>query len=170
MMKGCLRLIVLKELLEGDKTGYLLITGLERCFGRRPSAGSVYPLMEGLHKDGLVKSMVSGRKKIYSITTKGKKAVIAILKEKEDFLLGQLELVRSFTAGKSCEDLAAHMRLSDEIASKGDRILRNIDIWSDLRSSIVDLIVSPGFERCEPQARRILSEAISRIDALKRDA
>ena len=123
--------------------------------------------MEELLGEGLVKSELSGRKKIYSISRKGKKAVTALLREKEEFLEQQLELVRSFRSGKSCEELGSSLHLAHELSKKGDVVLRNMELWADLRTSLMELVIDPGFPKMEPKARRILSQAISDVDELR---
>ncbi|MFP3074330.1 MAG: PadR family transcriptional regulator [Caldivirga sp.] len=77
--RGILRDIVLYILaFKGELTGAQIIDEIERwSFGFwRPSPGSIYPLLDDLEREGLIKiSRIDGVKKYYSLTEEGKKAV-----------------------------------------------------------------------------------------------
>ena len=83
MMRGYLRLIVMKNLLDKELSGYDLIKQIERYTGTwKPSFGSIYPLLNRLLKERLVQVKVQGRRKIYSLTREGKKHLSIIDKSK----------------------------------------------------------------------------------------
>ncbi len=77
--RGALRDIVLYILaFKGELTGAQIIDEIERwSFGFwRPSPGSIYPLLDDLEEEGLVKiSRVDGVKKYYSLTEEGRRAI-----------------------------------------------------------------------------------------------
>ncbi len=72
MYRGQLKLAVLKTLSEGSQSGYSLMAQLGKLTGKKPSAGSLYPILDELKKNGAVKSLPKKRKIIYSITQAGK--------------------------------------------------------------------------------------------------
>jgi DNA-binding PadR family transcriptional regulator len=83
MMKGYLRLIVMKTLAGRRMSGYDLIKQIEgRAGSWKPSFGSIYPLLEKLLKEKLVEVEVQGRKKLYFLTSEGKKHLALIDKSK----------------------------------------------------------------------------------------
>lgn len=83
MMRGYLRLIVMKTLFNRELSGYGLIKQIERRTGTwKPSFGSIYPLLEKLLKEELVQVKAQGRRKIYSLTNEGKKHLVIIDKSK----------------------------------------------------------------------------------------
>lgn len=83
MMRGYLRLIVMKTLTNGKLSGYQLIKQIEKNTGTwKPSFGSIYPLLEKLLKEELVELEIQGRKKIYYLTNEGKKHLKIIDKSK----------------------------------------------------------------------------------------
>ncbi len=92
MMAGYLRLIVMKTLADRKLSGYDLIKQIEKETGTwRPSFGSIYPLLEKLLKEKLVDFDVQGRKKVYFLTSEGKKHLGIIDKSKNtlvDRLIG----------------------------------------------------------------------------------
>ena len=83
MMAGYLRLIVMKTLADKKLSGYDLIKEIERNTGTwKPSFGSIYPLLEKLLKEKLVDFDVQGRRKVYFLTSEGKKHLRIIDKSK----------------------------------------------------------------------------------------
>ncbi|MFQ5475275.1 MAG: PadR family transcriptional regulator [Candidatus Nanoarchaeia archaeon] len=77
-------MIVLKALNHNDMSGYKLMQFLEGNTGKKPSAGSMYPLLEDLHREGLVDVRQQKRSKIYSLTKKGKVEARASMKKIQD--------------------------------------------------------------------------------------
>lgn len=72
--KGNVRGLLLAALLQGAAHGYELMRRLEeRAGGRwRPSPGSVYPLMQLLEDEGLVRSTEQDGRKVYELTPAGR--------------------------------------------------------------------------------------------------
>jgi len=82
-MRGYLRLIVMKNLANRKLSGYDLIKDIEKHTGTwKPSFGSIYPLLEKLLKEKLVDVEAKGRKKLYFLTSEGKKHLTIIEKSK----------------------------------------------------------------------------------------
>ncbi len=82
MFKAHIKLITLKELSKESLSGYDLMKHIE-CFGKKPSPGYVYPLLKGLKEKGFISSKEDKRKKVYSITVKGKKLLDDLQKNRE---------------------------------------------------------------------------------------
>lgn len=90
MMRGYLRLIVMKTLANRKLSGYDLTKQIERETGTwKPSFGSIYPLLEKLLKERFVKVEVDGRKKLYFLTNEGK-SHFAIINKSKDTLIDKL--------------------------------------------------------------------------------
>jgi len=79
MERGDLRLLLLGLLREGPRHGYDLIKELgERSGGRyTPSAGAVYPTLQLLEDQGLVRSEAADQKRVYAITEAGRQYLAA---------------------------------------------------------------------------------------------
>jgi DNA-binding PadR family transcriptional regulator len=77
-----LKLIVIKLLSITPMHGYKLAFEIEKIFNKKPSNGALNPLFNSLEKQDLIissESVESGKyKKIYSITSKGKKELFLI--------------------------------------------------------------------------------------------
>lgn len=74
--RGRVRLLILSVLREQPMHGYQVIGELEaRSGGRwRPSAGSVYPTLQQLEDEGMVRSEEQDRRRVYTLTDEGRAA------------------------------------------------------------------------------------------------
>jgi len=74
MVRKGVRFAILAVLLEQPMHGYQIITELEaRSGGRwRPSAGSVYPTLQQLEDEGLVRSEEHDGRRVYTLTDAGR--------------------------------------------------------------------------------------------------
>src|SRR5437870_7050056 len=79
MRRGDIRSALLTELAEGPGHGYELMTRLEeRAEGAwRPSPGSVYPTLQSLEDEGLVRSVERDGKRVFELTDAGREEVAA---------------------------------------------------------------------------------------------
>jgi DNA-binding PadR family transcriptional regulator len=75
--RGDVRAAVLALLAEGPRTGYEIIREVaERSDGLwRPSAGSVYPVLQQLEDEGLARPVASGKRKVVELTEDGRRYV-----------------------------------------------------------------------------------------------
>ena len=73
MVKSLLDIIVLAKMNGTPIHGYQIIADIHRTFGVLLSPGTLYPLLYHLEDKKLVSSIVSGRKKLYTLTSLGRK-------------------------------------------------------------------------------------------------
>ena len=75
MPKGNVRGLLLAALIQGAAHGYELMHRLEEHSGGRwrPSPGSVYPLLQSLEEDGLIRGQDEGGRKVYTLTEDGRR-------------------------------------------------------------------------------------------------
>lgn len=83
-----LKFIVLKTINDRPTHGYEIIQHIKEITGGRwtPSAGSIYPILEGLESRGCIQSKEIDRRKVYSITSKGVKALDRMIQKKMEFM------------------------------------------------------------------------------------
>ena len=62
-----LKLAVLKLLDDQPRSGYDLMKALQEQIGRKPSPGSVYPLLEQLKTQGEITCKKAGRRKFFQL-------------------------------------------------------------------------------------------------------
>ncbi len=75
MAKGLLNLWMLKIISEGEVSGYDIIKKVGKLTGKKPSTGSVYPLLKTMESKGWIIGKNIGNKTLYSITNEGKEVV-----------------------------------------------------------------------------------------------
>ncbi|MEE9406326.1 MAG: PadR family transcriptional regulator [Candidatus Aenigmarchaeota archaeon] len=70
--KENLWIYVLRILKDGPTHAYTIREEIRKKYGFRPGTMTAYKVLYGLKKRGLVTKKLDGRKKVYSITAKGK--------------------------------------------------------------------------------------------------
>jgi DNA-binding PadR family transcriptional regulator len=86
MIHGHLKIYVLSLLTKESLTGYLLMKKIGDLIGKKPSPGSIYPLLDELEKAKLITLTKKGRNKIYTITSKGHLAFKSINSKKGEIM------------------------------------------------------------------------------------
>ena len=75
MAKGLLNLLMLKIISEGEVSGYDIIKRVGKLTGKKPSTGSVYPLLKSMENKGWITGKSIGNKTSYKITKSGNAVV-----------------------------------------------------------------------------------------------
>jgi DNA-binding PadR family transcriptional regulator len=143
MPKGNVRGLLLAALLDGPAHGYELMRRLEgQASGRwRPSPGSVYPLLQLLEDEGLVRGRASdGRsegRKVYELTEQGRTQADA----------GQLrDLAAGTAAGSAHLDLRAETHrlhaAARQVGAAGDpaQVQQAVEIIRGARQALYGLL------------------------------
>ena len=77
-IKTFMDMLVLAELQEKPLSGYDIITLIHKKFNVLVSSGTVYSLLYSLERKGLVNAEMEQRKRIYTLTDKGEKTLVAV--------------------------------------------------------------------------------------------
>jgi DNA-binding PadR family transcriptional regulator len=106
--RGDLKFVILRLISEKAMHGYEVMQALEEeaCGVYKPSPGSVYPTLQMLEDEGLVKSREEDGKKVYEITDEGRE----YLDQNGDLVDEIFERIGSFADrfwGKDTRDLSA---------------------------------------------------------------
>jgi DNA-binding PadR family transcriptional regulator len=98
---GELRLVILRLLKEQPRHGYDIIKALEErmagCY--TPSAGTVYPTLQLLEDQGLVRAVEADGKRVYHITPAGEALLEERRGELDEIIDRVRETVRDFAGG-----------------------------------------------------------------------
>jgi DNA-binding PadR family transcriptional regulator len=94
--RGDIRLLILDSILEKPKHGYQIMTLISKKFHEvyKPSPGVIYPTLQSLNEEELIKSDDGTKKKVYTITKKGEKCLKQNKKQLES-ILGEFETAYS---------------------------------------------------------------------------
>jgi formylmethanofuran dehydrogenase subunit E len=112
MLKGLLKMSMLKIIAENKATGYEIIKKVTELTGEKPSTGSIYPLLKGMQTKGLITGTTENGKTTYEITPNGQTTLTAhgsLKQYYEQKINGSISLVRDTFNDKetqSTSDLA----------------------------------------------------------------
>jgi DNA-binding PadR family transcriptional regulator len=96
MLKGLLKIAMLKIISENKATGYQIIKKVTELTGETPSTGSIYPLLKSMQKKSWINGTTQNGKTIYEITPTGKQVLQSHASMKEYYeqkLNGSLSLI-----------------------------------------------------------------------------
>jgi len=96
--------------------GYKVMDRLEEILGKKPSPGQIYPLLRDMEEKGLIEiSCVEGerKKKVYSLTDKGHKTNIELIKQFNDAVSRILEV--QVDECSHCETMVFEGGLKEEV-------------------------------------------------------
>jgi DNA-binding PadR family transcriptional regulator len=85
ILQGLLKMWMLKIISEQEISGYEIIKKVAELTGKKPSTGSVYPLLRSMQNGGWIVGRKLGLKTVYQITDSGKKVLYAHGNMKEDY-------------------------------------------------------------------------------------
>lgn len=154
-VRGILKLLILKELEKNDATGYELIQRIS-IKAKRPSPGSVYPLLKELTNSGFLNVRVEGNKKIYSLSEKGKTVLEEASKREKEAILRKIEVLK------------ASGIISKEEANK---MLQFISMKRELWTKLFELrnwmqflnLLAKAIEKSKSEVEEIIDDAIRKL-------
>ncbi|MGH7706272.1 MAG: PadR family transcriptional regulator [Candidatus Dormibacteria bacterium] len=166
---GSMRLYVLSLLRDGERHGYEIIRTLREQIGGdyNPSAGTVYPRLRQLEREGLVRAREEAGRVFYQLTGDGQRAL--------EQQAGEIEEVEA-EVGRMASDAAARLRAEVHRSSRQLRAelqaqseaLRSRDLTAPFASELNGQLsrFTRGWSRlvpagtARPAARAALSSAI----------
>ena len=86
MLQGILKMWMLKIISEKEVSGYEIIKTVNELTGKKPSTGSVYPLLKSMQKGGWIIGKKLARRTVYQITDSGKKVLETHENLKDDYV------------------------------------------------------------------------------------
>lgn len=166
MIKGYLKLIVLKELMQDSLTGYEIMQKLEAIMGKKPSSGTMYPLLKELHEKKFISQKDDDNKKFYKITVKGKRLVERLISEREEMMVRRaafLDSARGVLSEKEHKELVNAEKRHKSKSQRMEFIMFNHIM--PLKGSIMKAL-SLKREGVEEKVMRIIDDAKTKIDKI----
>jgi DNA-binding PadR family transcriptional regulator len=138
--RGDVRSAILTLLNERQMHGYEMIQELEeRTGGRwRPSAGSIYPTLQLLEDEGLVKGAEVEGKRVFSLTDEGRKAVEDRAEEKSPWEGGDDDSPHHALRAEAFRLRAALIQIGR--AGEEDQVKQAVEIVKDSRRKLYGLL------------------------------
>ncbi len=92
--RGLLKVFILKMLATENMHGYAMMNKIEEVTGGKwkPSSGSMYPALMHLRHAGLIKAKLSEKRKMYTITAKGREAT-KNMSENFDIIANEISVI-----------------------------------------------------------------------------
>ena len=166
MLRGHLKFMVLNLIKEEPTTGYSLIKRIKERTGWKPSYGSIYPVLEGILKEGLVSTKTKGRKKTYTLTKKGIEFQKKGKEQKKQMLKEMFEQFNMLQ--NMCDvDVDFHEYLFDEMVEGNPPFRELTGLVSDARAEIIRIIRSGLLGRNNAKVRAILNESTASLRKIR---
>ncbi len=158
--RGLLKSYVLKLLQQGELSGYDIMQTIQQETGFwKPSAGSMYPLLQSLTEAELIQYRMDERRKVYSLTPKGQQAaeeVAAVGTEVQESIDRSIAVFNN-VFGPEEKDHWRHHRVPEPLRERwqqlhrawGDAALNpsQLDQAADLLDQLLQLLQRPGNAR-----------------------
>lgn len=103
-LRNFMDILILTEMKKSPLSGYDVIGLAHKKFDILVSSGTVYSLLYSLERDGLIKCVWNGRKRVYKLSEKGEKNIEVITKASEE-IQNFLQSISHLNAAKSATPL-----------------------------------------------------------------
>ncbi len=162
MIRGFLKIVVLKALAEGPKSGYSLMKFVEEKTGSKPSSGSMYPLLDVLKKENLVSVKGVGRTNEYSLTAEGRQKLHAIEAKRAEFTNSFVEGMKVLSA-MTGENMSFPLEMAESM-KKGEVPFKELNPEMDaFRDCLFVLLKQGKLKEKAPKIKRIFAAALREL-------
>lgn len=164
MFKAHIKLSVLKELKEESMSGYDIMKYLSE-YGENTSPGYIYPMLSDLQKKGFISLKKEGRKKIYSLTKKGKMLLLELEKNKQQMVSKMTKVFSSITDKREAKSvIESHVNLHKNIHKNGD-FLKGHDLLDRFHKTLF-LAYKTKDLRKQKKIKMIVEDCIKKMENL----
>lgn len=139
-MRGYLKLMVLSLLKKEELTGSKLMCKIKQETSTRPSPGSIYPLLNKLTEDKLIKFKEEGKEKTYKLTIKGAKELDKLFGKRREIFKSLRSNMKEYGSevGSDFNDLDKKTSKKDE-----NKLIKAITSWLRLKEAIIKFTKTP---------------------------
>lgn len=166
MYKGSLKLIVLKELSRKSMNGYMLMSSIAEISGKRPSSGSIYPLLSEMRKKGLVSVKSEKRSKVYSLTKEGRAEFKRFSEHIEDVHKRMGSMIKIFSSISDDAVMRLLKSSLDMLKTDPKRAMTFNKEMFQLKSEMLRVLKDYDKQNVA-EARKIIVDATSRLKRLR---
>ncbi|MFH1409904.1 MAG: PadR family transcriptional regulator [Nanoarchaeota archaeon] len=167
MHSSHLKLYIMHALKEGPLSGYDIMKAVEGQTGRRPSSGSVYPLLDALKKGGLISVSKHGKKQLNRLTLIGLRHANELTETRhglfehliQDMSMLTNTLVEKEIAGYITEMLRRMQQGEDPLGPAEREILT-------LRKTLLAIILRKDFKSRALKVKKILNHCTQELKTI----
>lgn len=167
-IKGYLKITVLRLIADSPKTGYQLMSELEKLYSKKPSAGSMYPLLKELEQKKFITSKKEGRKIIYKITLAGRKRLRELMSQQHNKIIQTNKLLQETVKYTEKEDKKIIMAMNEEARLAFEYMMKGSIEFKNFKKEMLILISNPNFSKKKEEAQKIIEEATQKIKELNK--
>jgi DNA-binding PadR family transcriptional regulator len=158
--------VVLHKLSESPSSGYRLCSEIERETGKRPSYGSIYPILERMTKTGELTVRKDGRRKLYALTAKGKQTAKRSSAERAELVDDMRVRVKQLMALVEMDPQPMLIML--ERAKKGEPPLGKVTAQMfRVRDLIFRMAADGKADRNAAEINKLLAQLTKRLEGMR---
>lgn len=146
MRRGMIKVLALKIMHDDEVTGYDLMKKIEELTGRRPSSGTVYPMLKNMADDGWIERREEGNRALYGITAMGREK------------MAEFRSLRSEYSRKIMETMSIAGEAFEGSDSGKNTVEFLLPLFIDVRELIEKGVSSEKIETVVREARKKLRE------------
>jgi DNA-binding PadR family transcriptional regulator len=75
LLKAFMDIVIMRKLVSAEMSGYAILKYIHRSYEFLISSGTIYSILYSMERDGLIKGTTTDRKRVYTLTPKGKKII-----------------------------------------------------------------------------------------------
>ncbi|MBU1604756.1 MAG: PadR family transcriptional regulator, partial [Nanoarchaeota archaeon] len=162
-----LRIITLKAMQEGPKTGYDIIKYIGEKTSKKPSYGSIYPLLEQLKKEGLIEAKEEKRRKIHSLTKKGREEIKHLTNQKNELLEKLEEGICIFATIADTKSVKLELEFIKKMKREELTSMDLMPEMDDLKKTILELVLKNPNKTQKKEIIKIIKRTTKELEAVK---
>lgn len=156
--RGFLGIFILKAIADEPKSGYALMKHMAEHVGQKPSAGSMYPLLDTMHERGLISVKNVGRSKEYSITKIGKKHLTHIEEKRDECLENIIESMKMLSTITG-DNMAFPLAMIGSLKA-GKIPFKEINPeWDTFKETLFSMMQAGTLRKNAPRVKKIIARA-----------
>ncbi|MEK6967837.1 MAG: PadR family transcriptional regulator [Nanoarchaeota archaeon] len=166
MYSSHLKLSILKMLSDKPLSGYGLMSGLGKMSGKRPSSGSIYPILNELLKARTIKAVKRGRGSLFSLTKSGRRELTRTNKQREELLEEMTRQAKTFDHLFDC-NISPFMQEASKHMLQNNLPFREAEKeMEQFREALIKLLQKNLIQKKEKEIKGIIKAATMRLEGL----
>jgi len=163
MATGILKMIMLHIMKDGEASGYDIIKKVEAITGKKPSTGSIYPILKKMEREGWISGRAEDGKTYYSLTDIGREHVDQIKEVKHEFIKKLHQSIALASETFEDSDIQDLMKDMHDL-HRGMRVSRKeqMELLAPLIHKVEDLLET------DTDREKIMSVILRAVDELKK--
>lgn len=139
---------------------------IEEETGKKPSFGSIYPLLDQLKKEGFLSRKIEKNKKFYTLTKTGEEQLESLLKKKDELFKKLEEGMQLFSLITDDKEYEKHIKAIHSI-KKSEFPLEPITEIIEIKKILMNLMVNKPNKIKRKQITQVLKNTMKELKNIK---